>query len=652
MTRDLSVPRPIDLATHVPLDAPDLSAFDDAKILAAPDDPALWPAWRATLTRWRDDARWRHSYDGSAYDKKPGWASSCYAIRLVWLWDERLYDRATGTFTVDEFIDAGEREYGGFDGVVLWHAYPVIGLDPRNQWDFYRDVPDLAGVIGQFQARGQRVFVDYNPWDTGTRRAARDDAAELAALVDEYGVDGVFLDTLKEGSAELVELLGADIALCGESRVSLDALPDHALSWAQWFDDSAAPGVLRAHWYERRHMMQHTRRWNRDHSAELQSAWVNGCGVLVWDDVFGVWVGWNDRDRATLRAMRRLQRVFHRHFVDGTWTPLADIHPEAIAAGVFAHRYELGDVSLWAVVNRGESPYRGPVLRINPSGTWYDAAAGSPVEMLGDAVASAVPARGIACLVRTSGTVPAGMDGLVTSLHHDTQFPARLTEPVAEPFSDAVGTRPQATVLVAGPRSLAVRYRRRETGQRDETPWIDAWKPLPPDLHAIVQETRNVTLGTVAVDLREVSNADFRRFVIATNYQPHVANRFLAHWVDAAPPEGSDDAPVTFVSLDDARAYAAWRGCRLPTPDEWQAAIEDGAERATPLVWNWTASERTDGISRYALLKGGSWYAASGSDWYVDGGEQDADWELKLVLPGGGLERSPCVGFRCAVDVT
>jgi hypothetical protein len=49
-------------------------------------------------------------------------------------------------------------------------------------------------------------------------------------------------------------------------------------------------------------MLHHTRRWNRDHADELQSAWLNGVGVLVWENVFGAWVGWNARDRALLQA--------------------------------------------------------------------------------------------------------------------------------------------------------------------------------------------------------------------------------------------------------------------------------------------------------------------------------------------------------------
>ena len=128
--------------------------------------------------------------------------------------------------------------------------------------------------------------------------------------VAELGVDGVFLDTLKEGAGELRKALDAvrpGIVLEGESRVPLARIADHAMSWAQWFADSAVPGVLRAKWFERRHMLHHTRRWHRSHLDELHSAWLNGCGVLVWESVFGVWVGWSERDRALLRAMRRVQ---------------------------------------------------------------------------------------------------------------------------------------------------------------------------------------------------------------------------------------------------------------------------------------------------------------------------------------------------------
>ncbi|SDZ25349.1 SUMF1/EgtB/PvdO family nonheme iron enzyme [Herbiconiux ginsengi] len=360
------VPRPIDLPTVLPAGgelAPEIG--DVAKIFSAPDDPAEWPAWRDDLAHWRDAARDRLDYDGSLYDRpSTRWTRSASSVALLWLWDERLFDRAAQRFDVERFL-ARAADHGGFDGVVLWHAYPVIGIDDRNQFDFYREVPGLGELVVEFQSRGIRVFIDYNPWDTGTRRAAHDDATELALIVGELGVDGVFLDTMKEGDSRLIDALlhaTPPQVLEGESRVPNQRIQDHQLSWAQWFADSEAPGVMRAHWFERRHMMHSTRRWNRDHSAELQSAHMNGTGILVWDTVFGVWVGWNDRDKSTLRRMLRVQRALNEVLVEGEWTPLADASAAALAAGVYVSRFSLGELTLWTAVNRGDADYTGPLL--------------------------------------------------------------------------------------------------------------------------------------------------------------------------------------------------------------------------------------------------------------------------------------------------
>ena len=268
-------------------------------------------------------------------------------------------------FDVDGFLEA-TADFGGFDAVVLWQAYPIIGIDERDQFDFYRDVPGIGEVVRAFQARGLKVFVDYNPWDTATSEAA-DHPKLVAELVGDLEVDGVFLDTMSEGGAALraaLAALGDPPVLEGESKVSLERIADHQASWAQWFADSHVPGVLRARWFERRHMLHHTRRWNRDHSDELQSSWMNGAGMLVWDTVFGSWVGWNERDRSTLRAMVRAQRVLADVLTHGEWTPLVDAAPAAIDAGVYASRFELGTTTLWTIVNRGTSDYTGPALDV------------------------------------------------------------------------------------------------------------------------------------------------------------------------------------------------------------------------------------------------------------------------------------------------
>lgn len=649
---DPLVPKPLDRPTVLPPGgAIDPEQGDTAKIFAAPDDPADWPRWRADLAAWRDEARRRLDYDGSAYEVlDTRWASRAYAVAQVWLWDERLFDHARQRFTVDAFLDAIE-DQGGLDAVVLWHAYPIIGIDDRNQFDYYRDVPGLDLLVAEFRSLGIRVFIDYNPWDTGTRRTGREDAEELAALVTGLGADGVFLDTLEEGDAKLTRTLtetDPPQVLEGECRVPNQRIEDHLLSWAQWFADSEAPGVQRAHWFERRHMTHSIRRWNRVHSGELQSAWMNGTGILVWDAVFGVWVGWNRRDESTLRRMLRVQRAAHDLFTEGEWSPLEGATPEAIAAGVYASRWTKDDATLWTIVNRADADWHGePIAAPPPAGAErYDVTAGieaRPGEIT-------VPARGVTGILELAPGAdrPDWLDGLLLdaagdSGSDDDRFPVRTAFRVvpAPSVRRADGIR-----VGPGPRRLEVTYRRRETGFYQGAPYVEEWKPLPPRLH----DERAVLLDVqiprpIAVAPKEVSVAEFTDFLTATGYRPRIENRFLRGL-------GDSDAPVTGVNLADARAYAAWAGARLPDEFEWQLAAEQpGFERREPAVWNWTESEHSDGITRFAMLKGGADHRSEGSDWYADGGRKDPSFSLKLLLAGLGVERSGNIGFRLAFDL-
>ncbi|MEV0069061.1 SUMF1/EgtB/PvdO family nonheme iron enzyme [Amycolatopsis sp. NPDC050768] len=648
---DPLVPRPIDRPAEVPLTAltgEQLAALDEAKIFAAPSDPADRPAWRARLREWREDSRRRHDYTGEAYER-PGaaWAARCHTVAQVWLWDELLYSFAEHKFTPEVFLADARERFGGLDAVVLWHAYPVIGLDDRNQWDYYRDVPGLAELVKALHDAGLHVFVDYNPWDVGTRRGA-DDLTELAALVADFEADGVFLDTLKKAEPGFVERLEAarpGIVLEGESKLPVERIADHTASWAQFFADSPVPGVLRAHWYERRHMQHHVRRWHRDHSEELQSAWLNGVGVMVWEVVFGVWVGWSARDAATVRRMVTVQRAAGDLLLGGEWTPLAELTPEAEAAGVYASGWGLDGVTLWTLVNRGETDYTGELLPAGP---------GKVLDLLGG-----VPARGIGAVLHLAdGTPePAWLPELLDALKstpHDAhfRFPHRIAERVStqrttgEPEADAV-------TVPAGPYVLTVRYQARETGMYQGAPYVDEWKPLPPRLHDARTLQRDGSLATsVAVAATEVTNAQFAEFLTATGYRPAYGHRFLAHWIDGVP--DNPEEPVTFVDIEDARAYCAWRGGRLPTEDEWQLAGESRGEPAVwnSSLWNWTESEHSDGRTRFVMLKGGSDYRAEGSEWYVEGGRHAPDVSVKLLLPGLGLARAATVGFRCAWEVT
>lgn len=629
-------PRELDLPLQVPLhtdltDGDAAVALDDAKIFAAPSDAADIAQWRAQLTAWRDGARHRHGEPDRYDDPASRWASSCFTVAQVWLWDELFFDFDAQQFTPQRFLDDARLRFGGLDGIVLWHAYPVIGIDDRNQWDFY-DVHGLADAAAALRAAGVAVFLDYNPWDTGTRRTG-DDAAALAATVRRLGADGVFLDTLKKADPDLVSELDAarpGIGLEGESKLATERIADHTLSWAQWFADSEIPGVLRAHWFERRHMQHHIRRWHRDHSAELRSAWLNGVGIMVWEVVFGSWVGWNDRDAATLRRMLPVQRGMHRWLTQGDWTPLS-----VVDGPIIGSTFETDGTTLLLLANTSDDD---AVFR--PAGAgWAPLHPGDTAERV------LVPAGGVAAAVQSpldgthSDEVAAVRSALVNvNAELDGSFPHRRALRLAAPawggtVKAADSSRLRSVVIPPGEHTLTVRFRMRETGMYDGAPYVDEWKPLPPRLHDQRTLERTVSLAhPIRVAAAEVSAAEYARFLDAIG----------------EPSRGGDpERPVTNVTLKQARDYAAWAGGRLPTEDEWQlAAAMPGFVRRSPAVWNWTESEHSDGRTRFVMLKGGSDHRSEGSDWYFDGGVKPPEFSAKLLLPGLGHDASPSIGFR------
>jgi formylglycine-generating enzyme required for sulfatase activity len=250
--------------------------------------------------------------------------------------------------------------------------------------------------------------------------------------------------------------------------------------------------------------------------------------------------------------------------------------------------------------------------------------------------------------------------------------------------------------LAAAPPDMVLipagKYRFRVSGveiEGDDAHGVDVqypWENQPRRSH-----DQEMDIKMFLIDKHPVANAQFKRFMDAAGYRPRDDRNFLKHWKNGTYPDGWAKKPVTWVSIEDARAYAAWAGKRLPHEWEWQYAAqgkdgrqypwgteknadaipkhESGRELRPPTdvdafpkgaspfgvmdmvgnVWQWT-DEYRDEHTRAAVLRGGSYYRPSGSGWYFPENTR-LDQHGKYLLMAPSKDRSAMIGFRCAADI-
>jgi formylglycine-generating enzyme required for sulfatase activity len=676
--------------------------WDASSRVCTPEDHA---AWLADISHWRSEHLIRVGYDGSRYDLPAlKWTQSSFFQPQMMVQDRYFYDPVARRYTVDRYLDDLQTRYGGIDSVLIWPTYPNMGVDDRNQHDLIRDMPGgVAGVrqmIADFHKRGVRVLFPMMMWDQGTRDPGKPWPQAIAELMAEIGADGINGDTqdgVPLAFSKAADNVGHPLAFEPEDGPSDEALAWNVMTWGQ-YSFPFAPLVDKYKWLEPRHMVNISDRWNRDKTNDLQFAFFNGVGWESWENIWGIWNGITPRDAEAMRRVATIERAVAPFLVSAEWEPLAP----TLRYGVFASRWPLNQQTVWTIVNRNEYDVDGPQIEVDPAQgmKYFDLYHGTeltPQPGRGGKIALSfsIEAHGYAALLATKSDPTTGIQTLtskmqqmaakpLSSYSHEWKALPQQIVPIAETkrsseISDDM-VKIQCGDFLFEVHGIEIEGSD-DIGVDVQYPWEDSARRF---------HEHPMHMKPFWIDKYPVTNTQFKKFVDGTRYHPQDEMNFLRDWKDGSFPAGWDNKPVTWVSLEDARAYAAWAGKRLPHEWEWQYAAQGSDGRAYPWgnewnasavpvsdkgrtmrgpdsvdahpqgasaygvmdlvgnVWQWT-EEFTDEHTRAAIVRGGEYYQPQGSMWYFPQAYK-LDEHGKFLLTAPGLDRSGGIGFRCVRD--
>jgi len=679
------------------------------ELLAGPENPADFSAWLGGMQAYRNEMQallkeQRGDLRDPYSEPSLQWAQRSFIQPQMMAHERYFYDPVTRRYTVKRYLADLASRYGGIDSVLIWPTYPNIGIDNRNQFDLWRDMPGgLAGLrkmVAEFHRRGVRVLLPIMYWDHGTRDEGTPMAQGLAELAKAIGADGLNGDTMSPVTREFyTESLraGHPLALEPENGLAgeIGALSWNVLGWGYWWPYQAQPAVDRYKFIEPRHLTHVCDRWAHDRTDMLQYAFFNGAGYESWENVWGIWNGVTPRDAEALRRISAIYHAMPEQLVSPDYEPFTP----TLHAGVYATKFPGPKATLWTFINRNGSLVSGAQIQVpwRPGTRFFDAWRGVELQPEVSGASATLrfemEARGYGALLATTSAPTTPIEtllgrtkqrppGSLADLSHEWKvLPQRIvTIPPARPalrapegmVSIPAGTfRFEATgVMIEKSEGVDVQY-----------PWED--KPS-------LKHKHELTMNPFYIDKTPVTCAEFKRFLDATRYHPKDDHNFLRGWSEGSFPSGWANKPVTWVSLEDARAYARWAGKRLPHEWEWQYAAQGTDGRAYPWgnekddsrippfengrtqrpptdvdaypqgasalgvldlvgnVWQWT-DEFQDEHTRAAILKGGSYYRPDKSGWYFPQA-RELTQHGKYLLLAPSLDRSATIGFRCVAD--
>ena len=601
--------------------------------------------WRAGL-RMMFQERWLYDLDkfDNALFERPdlAWIRRSYLLLLQFAWDSEYYDAIGERYRYDQFLAGRGAALGGFEAYMIWPTWPRLGLDQRNQWDMYRDLPggtaELKRQVRYAHGLGTRYFIAYNPWDESTRR--EDHLAGMEEMLRTLDADGVVLDTWGQSSREFqaaADRVKPGVVLYSEGMAIPKDMP--GIVAGRVHDAIFMPPPLNLNKLIKpdfaifRVIQLAEGRIHR----EIAVSFFNGYGTEL-NIMRPGRPDWIDEELEYLGKTTKILRDNSTAFLSRQWVPLLNTRADSI----WVNKWPTPSKTLYTVYSLRPEGFAGPLFEAPASRDSHYVSLWNHEEV--DTV-----------MVGGKSYIPSTVEGFSRSWLGTRRegnvdclalFPRLLHVDLDQDSLSINVSAGDSIVVWAGTPSYttrSVRYRagkialslRAALGRHEEkfvVQLFDAaglldervlYVPLatprlisqrertvpagtaPPDMVAIPAGTftytptrsflspnevipypgsknTTVTLPAFYMDRYPVTNARYREFLSATGYRPGDTTNFLKHWIQGSPPKGMENHPVVYVDRSDARAYAQWAGKRLPREMEWQYAAQGGDGRKYP----------------------------------------------------------------------
>ncbi|WP_428658827.1 formylglycine-generating enzyme family protein [Runella sp.] len=346
-----------------------------------PKGTVTYHLWLETYTgNWQEGMREvfqkRKLYDLPQFDnalfERPDlqWIRKSYVVHLMMAWDQRFTLGAGWGKGIHEFVKRGKSLYGGDDVIGIWPTWPTLGLDQRNQFDLFKDLPgglpNLKKMGSTLRLQGTKLFLCYNPWDESTRDANNPKAhlKGLSDLIAATAADGVVLDTRGSSSKELQEAadqMKKGVVMYSEGMAIPKDMP--GIVAGRVHNALYYPPMLNLNKFIKPEfaIFRVAEQFKERIRREYATSFFNGYGTEI--NVFQAGTpDWAEEDYRFLGQTTRILRENSSVFLNNNYTPLIPTTRD----GIFVNKWQDSTKTLYTIFSLIPEGFNGPLFEVKP----------------------------------------------------------------------------------------------------------------------------------------------------------------------------------------------------------------------------------------------------------------------------------------------